>query len=776
MDPRVSRQNSRTLLAVLILIGFTAVIAQIVLMRELMVVFYGNEMSLGLMLASWLLWTAIGSSALGRLAARTHQPRRLMAFLEVLVAIAFPFAIFLARASKTAFQSVPGEILGPGPTILTSLVVLSLFCLVSGGLFAAGSGLYAQVAGTTTLAGTSHVYLLEALGSSFGGILASLLLIQYFTSFEIAALLALLNLLGAASLTIQSFARRTPAQLALLGVFLFLVFPFTCPWLEKVSLKRLWSGFDLLVVRNSIYGNLAVVQTESTRTLFENGLVAFNVPDPAAAEEAVHLALLQHPAPKTLLLVGGGLNGSLSQALQHPSIERIDYVELDPTVLDLAQKYFPEIWQSLRADPRIRVHNTDGRLFLKTTDLHFDVILINLPDPQTAQLNRFYTLEFFKEAASKLTSTGVFSFQLKASEEYISPELAEFLRCIHKTLRQVFPEVAALPGGTVHFFATKRAGTLTMESEELVSRLRARHLRTDYVREYYLPYRMTPDRMLDLQTQIQPQPDTRTNRDFAPIAYYFDVALWSTRFNRIYRRVFQDLAAVRLGPLLGAVGLVLFALAALTGRLPAKNNRPRASAGFCVAAMGFTLIGLEMLLLLGFQAIYGYVYRQLAIIIAGFMLGMTLGSRWGLGVVNEANVFERRDAHRLFRLQLLAVFSPILSCLLFDRLAAIQNPTNVFLASQVLFPVLAVLCGLFGGYQFPVATRIFFSNSGQGTSSPGTLYALDLAGACLGAIVLSSYLVPVFGFQETAWIIAVVNLAPAVLAGMLAFGRQAVLA
>jgi spermidine synthase len=772
MDSRINEQNSRTLLAVLVLIGFTAVIAQIVLMRELMVVFYGNEMSLGLMLASWLLWTAIGSTLLGRLAAQTHQPRRLMAFLEVLVAVAFPFAIFLVRTSKAAFQSLPGEILGPGPMILTSLAILSAFCLVSGGLFAAGSSLYAQEAGTTTLSGTSHVYLLEALGSSLGGILASLLLIRYFTSFEIAALLALLNLLGAASLTIQSALRRTTALLALLGVFLFLVFPFTCRWLERASLKMLWSGFDLVVARNSIYGNLAVVQTKGTRSLFENGLVAFNVPDPAAAEEAVHFALLQHPAPKSLLLVGGGLNGSLSQALQHRSLERIDYVELDPTVIDLAQEYFRGVWLPLRADPRIHVHNTDGRLFLRTTDLHFDVILINLPDPQTAQLNRFYTLEFFREAASKLTSTGVFSFQLKASEEYISPELAEFLRCIDKTLRQVFPEVATLPGGTVHFFATRQPGTLAMDSEELVARLRARHLHTDYVREYYLPYRMMPDRMLDLQTQIQPQPNTRTNRDFAPIAYYFDVALWSTRFNRAYRRVFQSMAELRFGSLLGTVGLALFALAALIGRLPPKKNRPRASAGFCVAAMGFTLIGLEMLLLLGFQAIYGYVYRQLAIIIAGFMLGMTLGSRWGLDP--KANAFNRRDLHRLFHLQMLAAFSPILLCLLFDRLATIQNPTTVFLVSQILFPVLAVLCGLFGGFQFPVATRIFFSNSGQETSGPGTLYALDLAGACLGAIVLSSYLVPVFGFQATAWIMAVVNLAPAVLAGMLAFARQAV--
>ena len=754
------------------LIGFTAVIAQIVLMRELMVVFCGNEMSLGLMLASWLLWTAIGSSALGRLASRTSQPRRLMALLELLVALTFPLAIFLARASKGAFQSVPGEILGPGPMILTSLVVLSAFCLLSGGLFAVGSRLFAQETGTSTTAGTSNVYLLEALGSGLGGVLASLLLIRYLTSFQIAALLCLLNFSGAASLAIRSVPRRRAAGLALVGAFALLVLPFGCPWLEKMSLKRLWSGFELVAARNSVYGNLAVVQTEGTRSLFENGLAAFHVPDPAAAEEAVHFALLQHPAPKSLLLIGGGVNGSLSQALQHPSLERIDYVELDPAVLDLALEYFPAAWAALRADPRVHVHNTDGRLFLQTTNLRFDVLIVNLPEPQTAQLNRFFTLEFFQEAASKLTPAGVFSFQLKASEDYISPDLAEFLRCIDNTLRQVFPEVATIPGDTVHFFAAARAGSLTNDSRELIARLRARHIRTSYVREYYLPYRMMPDRVLDLESQIRPDADTRTNRDFAPIAYYFDVALWSTRFNTAYRRVFQTMAAVRFVSVTLTLALVLFGLVALLRWLPAAENRSRASAGFCVAAMGFTLIGLEMLLLLAFQAIYGYVYQQLAIIIAGFMLGMTLGSRWGLRAAAHAT--GQRDVRRLFLLQLLAALSPVLLYALFDALAAIKNPATVFLASQILFPVLAVLCGLFGGYQFPVATRIFFSNSNRKASGPGTLYALDLAGACVGAIVLSSYLVPVFGFRETAWLMAVVNLAPAVLAGLSALGKQAV--
>ena len=98
------------------------------------------------------------------------------------------------------------------------------------------------------------------------------------------------------------------------------ILPFGAAWMESVSLARLWRGFHLLTSRNSPYGNLAVVETENTRTLLENGLVLFTVPDPQAAEEAVHYALLEHSAPKTVLLIGGELNGSVAEVLKHPLV------------------------------------------------------------------------------------------------------------------------------------------------------------------------------------------------------------------------------------------------------------------------------------------------------------------------------------------------------------------------------------------------------------------------------------------------------------------------
>ncbi|MGO8733204.1 MAG: spermidine synthase, partial [Terriglobia bacterium] len=565
---------SAGLQGILSLIGFTSVIAQIVLMRELIVVFYGNEISLGIMLAGWLLWTAIGSSVSGQVSARLSNSRKFMACLETLIAAAFPLTILAVRASRPLFQSVPGEMLGPAPMFLTSIATLSVFCLLSGGLFAAGSRLCGDEARTSTASAASSVYLLEAAGSGLGGVLASLVLIRHFTSFEIALFVALLNLLAAAWVGVRTTSYRR-VLLALLLMAALLI-PRAARWLEAKSLALLWHGFSLVESRNSVYGNLALVATSESRSLFENGLRVLTVPDASAAEESVHFALLEHTAPRSVLLIGGGINGSLAQALQYSTLERLDYVELDPAILGVAERQFAQAWNRVRSDPRVRIHPMDGRLFLKTSNSRFDVIIINLPDPFTAQLNRFYTQEFFTEAAEKLNPGGVLSFQVTASENYISGELADLLRCLEKTLRVVFPQVVAIPGETVHFLAANRPGSLTLDSAELMTRLRERRIRTQYVREYYIPFRMSRDRMLDLQLQIEPQPATPINRDFTPIAYYFDVVLWSSRFHSHWGELLESLARLKFGAVAGALALGLLGLAlvgALYERIKAARHR-----------------------------------------------------------------------------------------------------------------------------------------------------------------------------------------------------------
>ena len=777
----------------LALIGFTAVTAQIVLLRELLAVFEGNEMSLGLMLGVWLLWTALGSSVLGRL--RRGNARSVMGGLQLAVALTFPAGILLVRASRRAFHALPGEVLGPAAIVVVSAAALCLFCMASGWLFAAGARVYAEELATSTASATASVYLLEAIGSAFGGVLTSVLFIPVLSSFSLAVLVACANAIAAALALRSVGVRRGLVAATVLLAATSLVWT---PKFDARSSAWGWGGLHLLRTADSPYGKLAVVDDRGTRTLYENGVASFNVPDPAAAEEAAHFAMLQHAAPRRVLLIGGGLNGSAAEILKYPGVERLDYAELDPMIFRLARVYFAGQWRALASDQRVRAHNLDGRLFVKTAAETYDVIIVNLPDPQTAQLNRFYTTDFFREAAAKLAPNGVLAFHVRGSENYISPELADFLRCLNRSLREVFAETSAIPGDTIHFFAAKRAGTLARDAVTLVGRLRARGVQTEYVREYYLPFRMAPDRMQELAAGIEPRAATPLNRDFAPAAYYFDVALWSGQFNAAFRRAFMGLAAVRFRRLTAGV-LALFAVAALIVVVMPKRRQARASAGWCVAAMGFTAMALEMLLLLGFQAVYGYVYRQLAIVIGAFMAGMALGS-W--------RALRRTGAERwaLLWLQIAAMASPLALYAVLVAASRVSDAAGLRLASYGLFPALAVACGLLGGYQFPVAARAFFAEVAQGKSppkpkpglsgapgksppkpkpglggapgksppkpkpglggAPGALYALDLAGACAGALLLSAYLVPVFGMARTAALIAAVNLAPAAVAGL----------
>ena len=391
--------------AALILTGFTATGAQIVLLRELMVAFRGNEISIGLALGTWLFWTAVGSAVTGRCASRAVQPLRLVVVLQALLALAIPATVLAVRAAGTAIQPVPGESFGPGAMAAISLATLSVCCALSGALFPAVTRLYRDRPAATA---AGSAYLWEATGAAAGGLAAALALIPYLSPIRIAWGLGLAN--GLAACGFAARARWRPgwllaaAPLALMACALSGTLGKWDAW----SLGRMWPGFRLVATRNSVYGSLAVVESEGGRSAYENGLRLFTVPDREAAEEAVDYALLEHPAPRSVLLIGGGLNGSAAEALRHPTVERLDYVELDPALLELARDFFPAEWTALRADPRVRIHAIDGRLFVATASRRWDAILVNLPDPQTAQLGRFFTAEFFVQAAARLTRHGDF--------------------------------------------------------------------------------------------------------------------------------------------------------------------------------------------------------------------------------------------------------------------------------------------------------------------------------------------------------------------------------
>ena len=753
--------------AALAFCGFSAVVGQIVLMRELIQVFNGNEIALGILLATWLFWTAVGSAVSGGAGLGRNRPRRAVAVLECVLAASFPVTIWALRDAKAFFQTVPGELVGLVPMLLTSLVCLSVFCAASGALFVAAARMAEAECSLSARAAASSAYLLEAAGSALGGILASIVLVRFCEASQIAAIMVLLNLCVAVALALR--LRR--AQVALLAAAAALaaipLLLWVAPRWDEAARARLWRGFNLVGAHESIYGNLTVTETGASetgtiRSLYENGTILANAPDPAAAEEAVDYALLEHAAPRRVLLIGGGINGAVVEALKDPTIASLDYVELDPALIAMARQFFPAQTAVFDSDPRVHLHLADGRRFLTETNGNFDVIVVDVPDPQTAQLNRFYTVEFFRLARAHLQPQGLLAIELRSSEETISPDLAEFLRSIRRTLGEVFPYQAAIPGGIIHFFGAMQPNVLTSDPLVLVARLRSRRLATHYVREYFIPYRMMPDRMEQVATDLAPTATTPVNRDFAPVAYEFDVVLWSAQFRSGYAAWFRAAEHVKFGQVAGALAIVLLTGVGLLAFLPGREWRQKASAGACVAATGFTLMALQIFLLLGFQAVYGYVYAELAILIGLFMAGIAMGSWLAMHRNNSSDAGTDRR-WRLTETQLLLALAAPALLIVVSLIGSLASPAASWIAAQVIFPALAALAGMLGWYQFVVAAGIFLRGRGD-RSELGVLYAVDLLGGCVGALALSTFLIPLFGFWRTAWLAVAINVAAVLLA------------
>ena len=155
-------------------------------------------------------------------------------------------------------------------------------------------------------------------------------------------------------------------------------------------------------------------------------------------EPIVHCAAMAHPAPRSALVIGGGDGGSSEELLKHPTIERVVMAELDPEVVRVARQYLGEVHRGVFDDPRLEVRIGDGFAFAGETRERFDLVVLDLTDPDTPA-RRLYTREFFQTVRGLLNPGGAMSLHL-GSPVY----QAERVQMLLADLAAVFPVVRPL--------------------------------------------------------------------------------------------------------------------------------------------------------------------------------------------------------------------------------------------------------------------------------------------------------------------------------------------
>jgi spermidine synthase len=714
------------------------------------------------MLSVWLFWVGAGS-ALGNKIARsqTYSPGRLSLWY-LLIALASPATVVLIRFSKQILGTAPAEIVGFFPMFLFAFGAMSLLCVCLGIAFVLNSRSWAL--DESLIFSVNRVYLWESLGAGLGGFLVTFALIPHFSNLQIVVFLFSLNLLLFALLVSRSLKRGTIALVWSTVILLIIGLPASGldESLDRLSVGRMWRGLPLVHSNDTRYGNIAVTKQHEQVTFYQNGLMLFSHPDAFSAEEAVHFALLQHSHPQSLLLIGGGMGGALSEALKHDNLT-IDYVEIDPELIGTGEAFLPEEEVRALKDPRVRIHFVDGRLFVreKAGDPKvkpYDVVVLNLPDPYTAQLNRFFTSEFFQLARSVLEEKGVFSFRVSSAENFISHELSLYLSSIHQTLSCQFEEVKILPGSSNIFIASKTKGVLFEDWQTMVARLKERGISTQFVNENFLPERLSALRVTFLKDALFAKA-SRINYDLNPICYFYNSILWSKRFKSLEKSVLLFLSRARATWFVGAIGLLFFLTFLWLVSFRSRSSNLVLGAIFVA---GFTSILLEIIVVLSFQIFYGYVYSMMGLIFTLFMLGLACGA---LIIQKRAQV--RRISFRdLAWVQLFQVILVICFLVMTGVLPA-TSPSEFAIMTVLL--LLITGSGLLGGVEFALANHLFLKRRTR--LKAGTGYAVDLFGASLSSLLASAILVPILGIPVTLVAVLLVNLI--CLAYLVLFSRTA---
>jgi spermidine synthase len=195
----------------------------------------------------------------------------------------------------------------------------------------------------------------------------------------------------------------------------------------------------VLMARTAIQ-NVEILETPAWgKVLVLDGLVQSASEDEHVYHEAlIHPAMLAHPGPREVLVIGGGEGATLREILAHKTVERVTMVDIDGELVEICKRHLPEWHAGSFDDPRTEVIIGDGRAFLEQTERSFDVVVCDITDfLDHGPALKLYTREFYQLIASRLNTDGILIVQ--ALETGISdPEEHAMLV---RTIREAFPIV-----------------------------------------------------------------------------------------------------------------------------------------------------------------------------------------------------------------------------------------------------------------------------------------------------------------------------------------------
>ena len=703
-----------------LVLGLAAGLAQVVLLRELLVLAGGREICLALGLAAWLGLAALAAWLAGRIAPRlgSHGPGRAL----LLGSWGGLLSLALARLAPLITGHPLGQVDGLGQLVPLTILVLAPAAVAGGAAFPL---LLAGAAPQGHSPRAAAIYGLEALGAALAGALFALLLAPWLSHTQIIMAGALLPALLLAAI------RRPRGGWSLAWCLLLALALVASPAMERVSMQLQWGGRSLAGLRGSPYAQLAATREVGQLSFYANGAWLFSTEDQPRRQRVALLPILAQGSPSHALFIGGAASGAAALAARRAPRLRVTALELDPWLVDLATA--PDSFPP----PNLALRIADGRRFLAQTQQRYDLVVVDQPPPSTVAGNRFYSLEGLGSLSRALTPQGVAVLILPGMEHLVGRLQADRLACLLAGARRVFSKVVIFSGPELMLFLGGPAAPLSPDPALWATRLADRpwsdlaSLRPDT-----LAQGLAPLRLAFLNQALAAAGPQTLNQDLRPWALLLDPDLWGPTLSGSSSWA-QALRNWNLSAIL--VFLLAAALLWALVQLLVFRRASHPALGLAVFTTGLSATLLSLLLLSAYSVLLGTVYTGLAWLLAGFMAG------GGLAALAAASILPRLQRPHLWLALDLGLL--VLACLLARHIIA--APPSHYLAATLV--CLAALNGALTGAAFALALKAW------PTSAAGTLYALDLAGGLAGALAPLA-LLPALGLPHTLLALAAANL------------------
>lgn len=280
----------------------------------------------------------------------------------------------------------------------------------------------------------SSIFSFDYIGGLLGSIAFPLLLLPQLGYFATAFLTGSMNILAAILIVFKYSDRiRKPAIFKGVTVLLFAFMMWGVLFSENIS-NYVEGGLyrdRVILSEQTQYQHIVLTRHKDDLRLFIDGNVQFCSLDEYRYHEAlVHIPMSQAEKKDKVLILGGGDGMAVRELLKYEGTQ-ITLVDLDPEMIRICSenKIIAGLNENSLKSDRLKIINDDAYRFLEENEEDYDVIIVDLPDPNNESLNKLYTNVFYRLCQNSLTGDGILAVQ--STSPYYATKA---FWCIGKTL------------------------------------------------------------------------------------------------------------------------------------------------------------------------------------------------------------------------------------------------------------------------------------------------------------------------------------------------------